>query len=286
MLDEAPAFEPVQRLPDGLDRDVAWWCEMGEARAVADACAAAAGVPGNPTGATTATVGGAVVSALTVIDFGYFNRVIGLGIAAPATRADVAAAVAFYDGLGLQQAAIHVANGAAPDQLPDWVAEAGFVLGGRWVKMWHDLRRIDAVSADRRIERIGAEDREAYGDIVMAAFEMPEPVRDFAAATVGRTGWVHYLGYEGDTPVAAGAMRVDEDVAWLGYGATLEGHRGRGWQTSMFLRRLHDARDRGCRLAVTETGEENDKNPVNPSYRNMVRTGFRLAYARRNWYRG
>ena len=46
-----------------------------------------------------------------------------------------------------------------------------------------------------------------------------------------------------------------------------------------------DARDLGCRWAITETGAESDERPINHSYRNMVRMGFRLAYARQNWFR-
>ena len=80
-------------------------------------------------------------------------------------------------------------------------------------------------------------------------------------------------------------MFVTEDVAWLGFGATLEAARGRGGQSAMFATRLADARAQGCRWAVTETGEETEEEPVNHSYRNMLRSGFRLAYARRNWVR-
>ena len=80
-------------------------------------------------------------------------------------------------------------------------------------------------------------------------------------------------------------MFVTEGVAWLGFGATLEEARGRGGQSAMFATRLADARAQGCRWAVTETGEETEEEPVNHSYRNMLRSGFRLAYARRNWVR-
>jgi hypothetical protein len=38
-------------------------------------------------------------------------------------------------------------------------------------------------------------------------------------------------------------------------------------------------------MAITETGEETEQEPVNHSYRNMRRLGFQLAYARRNWRR-
>lgn len=269
-----------------LDPDLAYWLEMAEARAYQDLYAAVAAAPGNPLGATSAVFGGAIAHGLAAIDFFFFNRVIGLGVAQPATTGDVAGAAAFYRELGLSQTAMHVAPGAQPPELADWIGAEGYQLGGRWVKLWHDLHDIAEPAPALHIERIDSSLAETFADVVIAAFEMPDAVRLLGSANPGRPGWICYLGFEGEAPVSAAALHIDGDVAWLGYGGTLSDSRGRGWQTAMLLRRLHDARERGCRLAITETGEETDKNPVNHSYRNMVRTGFRLAYARRNWYTG
>jgi hypothetical protein len=278
-------IEPVAALPPDLDPDVARWLEMAEARAYFDAYTAAAGQPGNPAGAAATVIGEAVAFGLTAIDVGFFNRTIGLGIPREATRDDVDSAASFYRGLGLARSAIQVAPGARPPDLPDWISAEGYALGGRWVKLWHDLREIDEPPPALRIERIDTSLTGIWADACLAAFGMPPQVRPIATATIGRPGWAHYLGYDGETPVSTAAMRIEDDIAWLGYGATLESSRGRGWQTAMLLRRLRDARDAGCRLAVTETGEETEKDPVNHSYRNMLRAGFHLGYARRNWYR-
>lgn len=268
-----------------LDPDIAYWLEMAEALACRDSAAAAVESQANPAGASWAAIGGAVAFALTAIDIGFFNRVVGLGTAQPATEADVESASQFFVHLGRGQSVVHVAPGARPDELVGWLKARGYVAGARWVKLWHDLRETAMPDPALRIERIDASLGNAWGDVAMTAFEMPEPVRPIVTATIGRAGWIHYLGFEGDTPACTAAMRVDGDVAWLGYGATLDTFRGRGWQTAMFLHRLLDARERGCRLAITETGEETEKDPVNHSYRNMVRTGFALAYARQNWVR-
>jgi len=268
-----------------LDLDLAYWLEMSEALAYQDTYAAAASMPGNPTGATTAPVGGAIAFGLTAIDFGFFNRVVGLGTAQPATEADAEAASRFFVDLGVTQSVIHAAPGAEPTDLVPWANARGYVKGARWVKMWRHLDEVPVPVPSLRIERIDASWAQVFTDVCVTAFEMPAAIHDLVSATVGRTGWVHYLGFDGDTPVSTSAMHLTDDVAWLGYGATLEDYRGHGWQTAMFLRRLVDARDLGCRLAITETGEETEKNPVNHSYRNMVRVGFNLAYARQNWVR-
>lgn len=277
MSDPAPEQE--------LDPDLGYWLEMSEALAYQDTYLAAAAVPGNPIGAGLLSVGGGVAFALKVIDFGFFNRVIGLGIARPATDADVEATSRFYLDLGLTQSVVQVAPGAQPAELVPWLNARGYVQGARWVKLWRGLDGLPEPAPSLRVERIDDSQAEAFGDVCLAAFEMPPQVRDAMTTTIGRPGWTHYLGFEGDTPVSTAALFIAEDVAWLGYGATLEAFRGRGWQTRMFKLRLLDAHDRGCRLAVTETGEETQEDPVNHSYRNMVRMGFSLAYARQNWVR-
>jgi hypothetical protein len=268
-----------------LDPDLAYWLEMSEAMAYQDTYASAASMAGNPTGATTAPIGGAAAWGLTAIDFGSFNRVVGLGTARPADEADVEAASRFFLDLGVTQSVIHAAPGAQPAELVPWLNARGYVEGARWVKLWRPLDDLPANSPSMRIERIDASSAEMFTEVCLTAFEMPPAVEGVVSATVGREAWVHYLGFDGDTPVSTAAMHLVDGVAWLGYGATLEGYRGRGWQTAMFLRRLADAREMGCRLAITETGEETEKNPVNHSYRNMLRTGFQLAYARQNWVR-
>jgi len=274
-------FEP--RLPG--DPELVRQLELAEALAFGDVYAALQAVPGNPTGASLARIGGAIAVGLTIVDVGLFNRVVGTGQARPATEADVEAISAFYTKLGAGTSVVQPAPAMVTEPLERWLAERGYRAGRQWVKMWHDLSGIEPPDAGHRIERIDSGAAEAFDDIVLQAFELPSELRTVASIGVGLAGWSHYLGYEGDTPVSVAAMRVDDGVAWLGYGATLEGFRGRGWQTAMFRRRLADARALGCRMAVTETGAETAEDPVNPSYRNMLRTGFGLAYLRRNYVR-
>ena len=230
-------------------------------------------------------IGTAVAFALTAIDFGFFNRVIGLGITEPATEADVEAASAFFGTVGVTQSVIHLAPGARPAELERWLQARGYVSGARWIKCWHDLVDVARPDPLMRIDRIEPDRADEYAGICSSAFGFEAGLHDLAEATVGRAGWAHYVGYEGATPVATGAMRLHAGVAWLGYGSTIESHRGRGWQTAMFRRRLYDAREVGAWLACTETGEETDKLPVNHSLRNMLKTGFQAAYPRRNWVR-
>ncbi len=78
------------------------------------------------------------------------------------------------------------------------------------------------------------------------------------------------------------AMFVTGEIAWLGFGCTLESHPKRGGQGAMFVRRIEDGLKPGCKWFVTETGEDTPE-PPNPSYHNMMRHGFKLAYLRQNY---
>jgi hypothetical protein len=151
--------------------------------------------------------------------------------------------------------------------------------------MWHSLAEIPDATTDLRIEQIGPEWADDFERLSVAeAYGFPDIVGRAAGAVVGVPGWHAYVGFDGDVPVSTAAMRIEDGVAWFGFGATSESHRGRGGQSAMFARRLRDAREAGCRFAVVETGKETPEEP-NPSYRNMVRSGFELAYFRQNWVR-
>ena len=82
--------------------------------------------------------------------------------------------------------------------------------------------------------------------------------------------------------MAGGALFVKGDVGWLGIASTLPAYRPRGAQGALMARRIRDGADLGCRWLVTETGEDTPHHP-NPSYHNMLRTGFSLAYRRPNY---
>jgi GNAT superfamily N-acetyltransferase len=269
--------------------DLHYWCEMAEASASRELIVAVQESGGDTTlGAEWAEIGGAVAFGLRHVPHPFFNRVIGLGIARPATSEDVAAVDAFFRGLGHGWSAVQVAEDVAePNELVGWVEAGGWTRGRRWPKLWRSLDGqlpVERADLPVRIERVGLDQAANFGRVVGAAFEMEDVLPRLSAATMGRPGWTHYLGFDGNEPVSAAALFVTAGVAWLGFGATLESHRGRGAQSAMFARRLADARLLGCRLAITETGEDTPEEP-NPSYRNMLRVGFEVAYFRPNWNR-
>jgi GNAT superfamily N-acetyltransferase len=267
------------------DTDVRYWCEMAEAIAWRDIYEAVQEQGDTALGPAWAEVGGAVAFALRGLDDAYFNRVVGLGIPRPATLQDVADADEFFHALGRERSTLQIVEPATPAALTEWIEAAGWVRSRQWPKLWRSLDgELPLSRTDLRIEQVGPDWAEDFARIVTTTYEFDAALAPVASAPMGRPGWSHYLGFDGEDAVAAGASFVTADVVWLGYGATLESHRGRGGQSAIFASRLADARAAGCRLAITETGEDTPEEP-NPSYRNMLRAGFEVAYLRPNFVR-
>jgi hypothetical protein len=261
-----------------LPRGVASACERIEARAWTDAVLALSEREGNLLRATVQEVDTVNLTSVAAFDFGPFNRGIGLGIEKPAAERTVAEIVDFYGRAGVLHFSISVSPLAEPPQLGGWLAARGLSRGVSSAKLWRSVGTYDAGEPTFRIEQIGSSEASAWAGVQRAAWGMPKGMTPWFTSTVGRPGWSHFLGFDADLPVTAGALFAWGRTCWLGFGATIPTHRGRGGQTGTLARRIQAAHELGCDLAVTETDDPSDT--PNPSYANLVRAGFGLAYLR------
>lgn len=201
-----------------------------------------------------------------------FNHAVGVGSEEQLDVVDQ-----FYRSRGCE----YVVSPAAGTSLDSPLERRGFSRDYAWMKFSREAAAVSAPS-ELRVARIGREHAAAFGHVTTTAFGAPAWMADWVAALPVRNGWACYLSFAGDEPVGAGAVYFDGRAAWLGFGATLPEHRGRGSQSAIFAERITEAWERGCSLVVTETGEQIDGLPSN-SYRNILRAGFREAYIRPNW---
>ena len=227
-------------------------------------------------------VGSVWVTMIPELDWSFFNRIVGLGVGETATESMLDDAVAILQNAGCKNYMAQISPLAQVNDVPEWLEARGFAKGRNWAKVYRGNASAPSVPTDLRVESIGGEQADAFADVSLPAFGMPPELRPLITGVVGKTGWCHYLAFDEEQPVAAGAMFVSADVAWLGFGCTLDSHRNRGAQGAMFARRIQDGLQHGCKWFVTETGEDTPDAP-NPSYRNMLRTGFELAYRRKRW---
>lgn len=263
-------------------KEVAYTVEFGEAEAYADMYQAAPMEFASQVGLRTHRVGSAIVLTMATADILLFNRVLGLGLKEPATEAIMDDIIAHYQGAGVKNFGFQLSPEAQPAELPAWLQARGLAPRDNWAKVSREPAPPPQIQTALRVEAIGPEHARAFAEVAATAFEMPPFFHPWLETGVGRPGWRHYIGWDGDGAAAIGALFVKDKIGWLGMGATLPSHRGRGGQGAIIAQRIRDAITLGCEWIVTETGEETPETP-NPSFHNMVRTGFRLAYARPNY---
>jgi GNAT superfamily N-acetyltransferase len=242
--------------------------ETIEAEAVADAF-----------GGDAVHVEGAVCAVRADIDEVFINRVIGLGVTRPASAATLDR---IADVFGSVRHSVALAPSAQPPDLPDMLRERGYEAGYAWVKFQRPAALPFEATTGLRVERIGAERSGDYVAVIAAGFDLLPEAAAMLAHLPGRPGWGCYLAYARETPVAAGAVFVHGDHAWLGQATTLPEHRRRGGQSALMAARIGEARAAGASVVVTETGETIDGRPAN-SYHNILRAGFEPAYVRPNF---
>jgi hypothetical protein len=226
-------------------------------------------------------IGSAVALAMRRVDVPMFNRVVGLGVNEPVTDATLDAVDAVYRGANVRYL-VQMSPTVITAELHARLEARGWPRKDNWVNLIRGTESPRAVPTSLRIKPIGREAIEPFAAIMCAAFEVPGQYGEVFTAPIGRPNWRHYLAYDGRSPVAAGALFVRDQVAYLAGGATLPEHRRRGAQGALVTLRIRDALALGCRYIVTETWEETPEDH-NASYHNLLRAGFRLAYCRPNY---
>lgn len=256
-----------------------------EAAAWTDVVKAVSEQPGNALGAHLGHAGAVQLPMVAALDYGPFNRVVGLGTGEPATERQVDDIIHVYDGAGLSRYVISLSPLAQPTELPSWFSARRFARGATVAKMFRDAAHPPDPVSDMRIELVGRSDPETWARVQRSAWGMPAAMTAWFTSAVGREGWFHYVGFVGPTPVAAAAMFVSQGVGWLGFGATAPSHRRFGHHSELIARRIRDAADLGCSMLVAETGEDSPQTP-NPTYHNLTRHGFQLAYHKQDYTPG
>jgi GNAT superfamily N-acetyltransferase len=225
----------------------------------------------------------AIVTALP--DRTMLNLVLGAAELGAVADGHLEAAVAWAGSRG-GECVVPVTPGLPDSGVAEqWLAANGFAPGPGWMKFVRDTHppRFKA-AGDVEVVELTDPEQEPFGMIAATGFGLPAWAAAFFAALPGREGWRCYVARVDGTAQACAAMLVDGAIAEFGVAATLEPARGRGCQPALLRRRILDAAAAGCETLAVETGERVPGRP-SPSYRNILRAGFREAYLRPNWRR-
>jgi hypothetical protein len=225
--------------------------------------------------------GRAVALATPGADAAAVNRTIGLGLDQPLDDALLSDVNAFFRDAGVPRWVIECSPSASIPGGPDTLIRQGGALRTPTVKLIGELRHTPLVESESSLS-VAEVDRKAadiFRSIVGAAYAMPELVEHDLVSTLGHDGWHYYLAFDDGRPIAGAAMYVRNEAAWFGVAGTSSDARNRGAQTALLSRRLADARKLRCAWVTAETSPDTAERP-NPSYRNMLRAGLRVAYLR------
>lgn len=269
--------------PPTIDpRDIAPALERVEMDAAGDMVFAAPPDIAQECGLAFEAIGNAAAQVATRIDTLMFNRAMGLGIARVAGPNDLDAVLAYLASSGVPRFMISVCPFARPQELGRWLTDRGLERHNQWAKLWRDASPPKPVNTAFVIEKIDKYQAVPFGRIVSEVYGIPENFARWAASTVGRAGWSHYMAFDRATAVAVGALFVSGDLGYLALAATKPSHRGQGAQHALIAARIRDAQAQGCKMLAVETAEDTPTRPA-PSYNNLLSMGFKLAYLRPNY---
>jgi hypothetical protein len=227
--------------------------------------------------------GDGLLVAATHFDVLALNRVVGVGLGGPPDRDDLASIVGAVNDVGSPRFFVQVAPLEGSTDVEAWLSDLGLRHYNNWVRLARELVKLpESSSSALSVRLIGPEEGDSFSRIVAEAFGFPPAVASLVGCPIGRPGWRHYLAYEGDDPIATAAMFVAGESAWFGFAGTAAERRGRGAQTALVVRRLKDAAQEGCRWVSVETAEQTPEREA-PSFRNLRRLGFAVAYLRPNY---
>jgi hypothetical protein len=211
-----------------------------------------------------------------------FNWLSGTGLNGDDGRS-IPAAVGRFREAGQQKFIIQIPPGPNAAACANRAREAGLKEHPlAWAKFYRSTANATMIDTPFTVREVGATERDVFAATAVAGFGMPAPMASWLSQIVGRPHWHAYVSFDGNEPAGAGALYVDGDMAWLGIGATKPEKRKRGGQSVLLARRVADAAKFGAIYASTETGVPQPGQPA-PSYANILKAGFEVAYVRPNW---
>jgi len=256
--------------------------EEVEIEAWADLYRSASAEIGRDCGIAVQRVGSGHLFLASRIDMLALNRVIGFGAEGDLHPEQLEAVVRTYRDAGSPRFFFQLNPLTPRAEIVRQLENVGLKPYNRWVKLARGVEEPVAARTDLLVKEIDQAKADLFGHLLVSAFEWPEIMGRWFATTVGRSGWRHYVAYEAEKPAAIAAMFVRGDYAWFDMAGTLSQYRGRGAQGALLETRIKDARAMGCRYIAVETAEDTPDRPA-PSYRNTLRSGFRVAYLRQNY---
>jgi GrpB-like predicted nucleotidyltransferase (UPF0157 family)/GNAT superfamily N-acetyltransferase len=209
------------------------------------------------------------------------NRVPGLGLDKPIDEKIISEVKNFYQS-SKNKHALQLEPSVITDDTAKLLQKYGYEHKNNWVRFYRDTSPIENVKTDLEIKSVGNEHSHEFSSLVTTNFSFPSELASLFDPIMENKSWKNYMAFDGRKPVATGSVYFSGDTAWISFAATNPDYRGYGAQGALLRVRIDEARKRGCKWIATETAEDSHEHD-SPSYRNMLRYGFRLLYKRPNY---
>ncbi len=219
----------------------------------------------------------------------YFSRTIGLGVARPASEAQLDEIVALWQQLGIEMFLVQSLPHCRPDVLHEWLAERGlhaFDAQDRVVR-GGEASVPDPMLADRDIAVAGvtAKTAEEWADFLQRVYRLD--TGPWLGRLIGRPGWYQYLAREGGEIVAARGMHVGQaGIAWLGMDGPVPGLTTEDYEPDAALcsHMVADGLSLGARGFIADIEARSDDMDTR-AYDYFAGLGFRRPYVRTHYTR-
>ena len=252
--------------------------EIHEAQVWADHVTACGRIDGDTLGATVERSDTFVMSALRAIDSFDVNRVVGLGVVSPATKADVERIVAFYRANERTRFRVELSPVARPAELPVWLEAADLQEDQQNVtKLFRLTCDVRHPVPDGQVQLLGLEHRRVVGELNAMAWGAGiahTATVEWFGSTVGEQGFRHYGIFDQDRLISVGALAVRGTVGWVGFAASHPRYRGKGLRQKINEVRLAEARSLGCEVVHVEIEERYSQSAKLPFQRLYDRPSY------------
>lgn len=210
------------------------------------------------------------------------NRVLGIGSDEKAGESLIKEIKNFYKKNKKEKFFIQLAPAENNRDTSELLKNNGAEIRNSWVKLYKIPEAKINIQSDILIEELKEKDHGEVASLLLRSFSFPEELRTFCLYAFGKPGWKNYTALLNDIIAGTGSLYIKDGIAEIGIAATSEEARGKGIQTALILYRENKAFEEGCRYLFVETAEPTASYTA-PSYRNMIRLGFKELYRRPNY---
>lgn len=197
------------------------------------------------------------------------NALNKLGVLAPVREQDLIGAIEQFRQVGVPRFFAYVPPVQGLDSLHELLDEMGFRLCVEMAHLVHELDAAEQPDFNLAIRRADEDDLPILLFLLSQSGQLQEDWAQVWPQMILQEGVHVWLGFEGDAPVAMGALFVHQGFGYLGHAQTLASHRERGFQSALIRHRLATALSLGCDHVMSSTYAW-----APHSFSNLIRAGF------------